>query len=191
MGTSNLSLLRSRTTITALEDAGGGWFTCFAAVVVAGVFFVLWTLLQTELGLRLRSAGETNQMLEYRGLSRGPLYVIGLALSNGLAAFGGAIVAEYQGFADVSMGLGLVIICLAAVVVGETVMRPERVGSLLLAPVIGMVLYQCIIAGALRIGLRATDLKLVSAVLVLAFVGIERLRRESGSTGRQIGNRSI
>jgi putative ABC transport system permease protein len=191
MGTSNLSLLRSRTVVSALGDAGNMWFTCFVAVLASAVCFVLWALLQTELGLRLRSAGETNQMLEYRGLSRRPFYVVGLALSNAVAAFSGAIMAEYQGFADVSMGLGLVIICLAAVIVGETVIRPGRVSSLLFAPILGMVLYQCIIAGALRIGLKATDLKLVSAVLVLAFVGIERLRRESGSTGRQIGNRSI
>jgi putative ABC transport system permease protein len=89
------------------------------------------------------------------------------------------------------MGAGLVIICLASVIIGETVLRPEKVSTLLAAPILGMVVYQCVIAVALRLGLSATDLKISTAIITLAFIALDRFRAIKGQRSRQIGNRNF
>jgi putative ABC transport system permease protein len=114
-----------------------------------------------------------------------------LGISNGFVAISGSIISEYQGFVDISMGTGLVITSLAAIIIGETVLRPEKVSSLLFAPVLGMLIYQIIVAVALQMGLAASDLKIATACLALIFVGLDRFRAHSGVLSRQIGNRNF
>ncbi len=192
MGTSNLSLMNVNNFLSTLILRGDSLLPlCVTAMVCLCVYLVIYMLLKTKAGLRLRATGDSSTALELRGISREPNYIWGLAAVNGLAGLAGSLIAQYQGFVDISMGGGLVIIALAAMVMGETVIRPERAASLVFAPVVGMVIYQGIVACTLRLGLTPADLKITTAVLALFFIGMDRLRSQYGSVTRQIGNRSI
>lgn len=192
MGTSNLSLMNVDNFLSTLILRADSLLPlCVTAMACLCVYLVIYMLLKTQAGLRLRATGDSSTALELRGLSREPNYIWGLATVNGLAGFAGSLIAQYQGFADVSMGGGLVIIALTAMVMGETLIRPERAESLVFAPVVGMAIYQGIVACALRLGLTPADLKVTTAVLALFFIGMDRLRSQYGSATRQIGNRSI
>jgi putative ABC transport system permease protein len=112
----------------------------------------------------------SNGMSTRRGLT------LGIAAANALVALAGALVATYQGFADVTMGLGSLILGLGAVIVGETVLRPRTVPMALVAVVLGSVLFRAMIALALQLGMDPVDLKLATALLLLAALGLGRLR---------------
>jgi putative tryptophan/tyrosine transport system permease protein len=191
MGTSNLSLLDVENFLTSLQRQGG-LVPAISTFAVCGVAFLGVTLLlSTKVGLLLRATGDSESVLELRGYSREPYQLFGLAVANGLAAGSGAIIALYQGFVDISMGTGLVVTCLTAIVMGETILRPERVVSLMAAPVVGMLMYQTVLSIALRVGFRPADLRLSTAVLALAFIAVDRLRTHHGRIGHQIGNRAF
>ncbi|MCX5814509.1 MAG: ABC transporter permease [Proteobacteria bacterium] len=192
MGTSNLSLMNADSFISSLvmqRDSLLPLLVISSACLF--VYLAVCALLWTPVGLRLRATGDSSTALELRGLPRESNYILGLAIVNAISGWAGSLVAQYQGFVDVSMGGGLVIISLAAIVMGETLIRPERVGTLMLAPIAGMVIYQGIVAIALRLGLAAADLKVTTAILALVFIGMDRIRSQYGSVTRQIGNRSI
>lgn len=192
MGTSNLSLMSVDCFMSSLVMRKGSLLPIFVtAAVCFSAYLVVCAFLWTPTGLRLRATGDSSTALELRGLPREPNYIFGLALVNGISGWAGSLVAQYQGFVDVSMGGGLVIIALTAIVMGETLIRPERVISLMFAPIAGMVIYQGIVAIALRLGLPAADLKVITAILALVFIGMDRIRVQYGSVTRQIGNRSI
>jgi putative ABC transport system permease protein len=112
--------------------------------------------------------------------------IVGLALSNGLVALSGALLAQYQGFADISMGIGMVVIGLASVIIGEVIFGTRSLLRRLIAVVLGAVMYRFIIAGALELGMPATDLKLVSAVIVALALSMGTIRDKVISlAGRQ------
>jgi putative ABC transport system permease protein len=102
--------------------------------------------------------------------------IVGLALSNGFIAFSGALVAQNHGFADIGMGIGILVAGAAAVLIGETIFGDRTVGWWVFAAIIGMMIYQFLAAAALRVGLTANDLKLVTAVLLLSALAIPRVR---------------
>ena len=124
------------------------------------------------------------------------MILIGLALSNGLVALSGAIIAQYQGFADISMGIGMVIIGLASVIIGEVLFGVKTLLRRLMAVVLGAVLYRLVITIALWLGMPPTDLKLISAVIVAIalsitvisdrFRSLKNRRINAGSEGGQI-----
>jgi putative ABC transport system permease protein len=102
--------------------------------------------------------------------------LIGLALANALTALAGGLVAQFQGFADVGMGLGMIVAGLASVIIGETLVRPHGIGLALVAVVAGSVIYREVIAGALFIGLGPTDMRLVTSLIVIVALAVPRLR---------------
>src|SRR5262249_56551273 len=113
-------------------------------IVVSGVVtllrgLVLYWLLHTDLGLALRATGENEKMVRAQGIDADQMRLIGLALANALVALSGGLVAQFQGFADVGMGLGMIVAGLAAVIIGETVMRPRGVGTTLIAVALGSI----------------------------------------------------
>lgn len=192
MGTSNISLLNIDTFFSHLMLNEQPWPIIGAALPVLVTGLTCYALLMTERGIVLRAAGDNAGALDLRGIQIGPQYVLGLALSNAVAAGAGFIVAQYQGFVDVSMGAGLVIVCLAALVIGESVLRPDRLALLVAAPVLGMCIYQALVSFALGLGLEPANLKIATAVLALLFVGMDRLRfSRRGFLSRQIGNHSV
>jgi putative tryptophan/tyrosine transport system permease protein len=185
MGSSNVPLL-SVTTITTYAENLGRWMTghdsatllgwpvsardvgslvlVFAIVLVIAV--LAWAFFRTELGSAMRASGDNDQMIRALGVSVENMIVLGLCVSNGLVAFAGALLAQYQGFADVQMGIGMIVWGLASVIIGRALIGTDSVGAALTGTIMGSVLFRLIIALALRWGLNPNDLKLVTALFV-------------------------
>jgi putative ABC transport system permease protein len=114
----------------------------------------------------MRASGDNAQMIRALGVSVENMIILGLAISNGLIAFAGALLAQYQGFADVQMGIGMVVWGLASVIIGRALVGSDSLGGALTGTIMGSVLFRLIIAVALRWGLNPNDLKLVTAIFV-------------------------
>jgi putative tryptophan/tyrosine transport system permease protein len=170
MGRANLPLLREDTLITPLREGGylGGIVAilAFAAVALALKFALDW-FLHTDLGLSMQATGDNEEMIRSFGVSTDRMKILGLALSNGLVALCGALIAQYQGFADIGMGIGLILAGLASVIIGQAIFGSRVIIVATLAVVLGSVLYRVVIQLALQAGLNPNDMKLISAVLVV------------------------
>ena len=134
--------------------------------LVVLVAVLLYAFFRTHLGLAMRATGDNDQMVRALGSSDGVLLTAGLALSNALIAMAGALLAQYQGFADAQMGIGMLVWGLASVIIGEALVGTNRFGYLLAGAVFGSVLFRLLVAVALRWGLDPNDLKLITAVFV-------------------------
>lgn len=188
MGRSNLPLLSEETLSTQAEALatrllGGisevalaGWVVSVrdlaVLVAVAGVILVVallvYAFFRTSIGTAMRATGDNDQMIRALGVDVGAMIILGLALSNGLIALAGALLAQYQGFADVQMGIGMVVWGLASVIIGEGLVGVRRLGLLITGAVMGSVLFRLLVAIALRAGLEPTDLKLITALFVFS-----------------------
>lgn len=170
MGRPNISMLGETTVFSPLQDMDDVLYIR-PALMAAGaclLLVLLARLLLSEAGLAMRAAGANSAMLRAQGGNPGSYIYLGLAVSNALVALGGALFAQYAGFADVTTGVGTIIFGLAAVILGETLIRGRRIWIMLMACLIGAVLYRLAVAAALSydFGLKASDLNLVTAVLV-------------------------
>ena len=187
MGQSNLPLLSAITLTTYAENLGRrlsgsdtaillGWpvsardlgSLLLSAVIVLAVAFAAYVFFRTNLGSAMRASGDNAQMIRALGVNVENMIVLGLSISNGLVAFAGALLAQYQGFADVQMGIGMVVWGLASVIIGRALVGSDSLGLALTGTIMGSVLFRLIIAVALRWGLNPNDLKLVTAVFVFA-----------------------
>ena len=153
------------------------------ACITAGVFclaitLILYWFFGTELGAAVRATGCNPNMARAQGINTNHQKVLGLVISNGLAAASGALYAQYQGSADVNMGRGAIVIGLAAVMIGEVVVGIifHNFALRMLAAVIGAILYYIVIAIVLQLGLSTNDLKLFSALIVALFLAIPHLK---------------
>ena len=186
MGKSNVPLLNESTLASGTEDLARKWLHAeadldvfgwtvglrdaanllgmFALVCCLGV--VLYLFFRTNLGTAMRATGDNPQMIRALGVSVDFMLIFGLALSNGLIALAGSLLAQYQGFADVQMGIGMVVWGLASVIIGEALVGSTRVGLLITGAVMGSVLFRLLVAIALRWGLNPNDLKLITAAFV-------------------------
>ncbi len=172
LGKANVPLLRVDTLLSGLRDGGhlGTWVSVgvFAAALVVALVVVNW-FLSTDMGLGMRATGDNEGMARAQGVNTDRMTILGLALSNGLVGLSGALIAQYQGFADISMGIGLIVAGLASVIIGTALIGSPRVWVMTLAVVVGSILYRVIIQLALMIPwFTPNDMKLISAVIVLA-----------------------
>ena len=185
MGKSNVPLLSSKSLITMTESAISrvvpretisiaGWevarrdlssllFALFCAAVIG---LVMYWFFRTNAGSAMRATGDNEQMIRALGVSVENMTIIGLALSNGLVALAGALLAQYQGFADVQMGIGTVVWGLASVIIGEALVAWDSLGFKIVGAIMGSVLFRLMVAIALRWGLDPNDLKLITAAFV-------------------------
>jgi putative ABC transport system permease protein len=186
MGKSNVPLLNAKTLASQAEWVGQrllhtesdlsvlGWSVGVrdAAMLISALGFVglvglgLYLFFHTNLGTAVRATGDNPQMIRALGVSIDLVIIFGLALSNGLIALAGALLAQYQGFADVQMGIGMVVWGLASVIIGESLVGSHGVGLLITGAVMGSVLFRLMVAIALRWGLNPNDLKLITATFV-------------------------
>ncbi len=200
MGKSNVPLMHSRTFVSMIEHAalkisGGtqnlalwGWevrgqdigLLVASFLTVCGVATLLFVFLKTHLGTAMRATGDNPQMIRALGVNVEWMIVIGLALSNACIALSGALLAQYQGFADVQMGIGMVVWGLASVIIGEALVGTSSVGLTLVGTVMGTVLFRLMVAVALRWGLNPNDLKLITAAFVFAALVVPNLLSRSG-----------
>jgi putative ABC transport system permease protein len=146
------------------------------AISVAGV--CLYLFFRTNLGTAMRAAGENDQMIRALGVNVEHMITFGLAFSNGLIGLAGALLAQYQGFADIQMGIGMIVLGLASVIIGDALVGSGSLGLSVAGAVMGSVLFRLLVAIALRWGLDPNDLKLVTALFVfLALIAPNFLSR--------------
>jgi putative ABC transport system permease protein len=154
----------------------------FGLTMAAAVGGLLYAFFKTRLGTAMQAAGDNAQMIRALGVNVDTMIILGLALSNGLIATAGGLLTQYQGFADVQMGIGMVVWGLASLIIGEALVGVRDLGFLIVGAVMGSVLFRLIVALALRGGLDPNDLKLVTALFVfvaLVLPGLlQRLRRQ-------------
>lgn len=157
----------------------------FVAVIVAALYWFFGT----ELGHSLRATGCNQNMAKANGINTDTNKIIGLVLSNGLVALSGALLSQYQGFADINMGRGAIVIGLAAVIIGEVLLGKvfKNFALKLLAAVAGGIIYYVVITLVLRAGLNANDLKMFSALVVAVFLGIPYWKRKIAEKGTAKG----
>ncbi len=145
-----------------------------AALIMGALIMISYFFFGTEIGESLRATGANQNMARANGINTDFTKVLGLVISNGIVAFSGALLAQYQGFADVNMGRGAIVIGLAAVIIGEVIFHKifKNFALRLLAAVFGGIIYYVVLTLVLRMGLNANDLKLFSAIVVAVFLGV-------------------
>jgi len=182
MGRSNIPLLRE----ISIFDNVAGWLGMRPSVVLSIIFcgtLIVLTLLllnwflRTEIGLALRATGDNEQMVRGLGSSTDMTTILGVSISNGFVALAGALIAQNQGFADVGMGIGMIVMGLASVIIGEGLFRPRGVTSVLLSVVGGTFAYRLFLGIALRAGLPPSNLKLITAGLVIIALAVPYIRK--------------
>lgn len=186
MGRANVSLLTAPSVygdvVGALNALGipardGPLVTVALTLLLAVVVGVaLAWFMRTDLGLAVRATGENETMIRSLGVDTDVTKAIGLAMSNAAIALSGALVAQNHGFADIGMGIGILVTGAAAVLIGEAIFGDGSIGRWIAAALVGVLLYRLLVAGALRVGLQPVDLKLITAVLLLAALALPQVR---------------
>ena len=190
MNRANTPLLNLTTIYTQVEAAIPGINNIQFASTIAVLIIVvpvaavaLHLFLKTQIGLALRATGANEQMIRSLGVNTNSMVFLGLIIANGCTALGGALISQDQGFADVNMGVGVLVAGLAAVILGETLFGKPTVGRALISVALGSLVYRLIIALALRAGLSPNDLKMITSVLVVVTLLLPQFRSRIGLTG--------
>ena len=180
MGKPNVNFLKESTVFTAAQEWLGEYGALFEAALVTGALCVLLALfLRTQLGLSLRATGDNRDMVAASSINPAFTTTVGLCLANALVALAGALLAQYQKFADNTMGTGMVVIGLASLIIGEVLFGHRARRSLVCgvaAAAVGAVVYRIIVATAIALHVDAKCMKLVSAVIVAAAIAAPALR---------------
>ncbi len=170
MGRSNIAILRETSIISMLVESG---LTKNMAAIISGtvltvvVIAFLWWFFNTELGYSLRATGNNLNMIRAQGVNTDTSIILGVMLGNGLIALSSSLVSQFNGFADISMGMGTIVIGLASVIIGEVVFGRRSILNSLIAVALGSVLYRIIIALVLKLGMNSNDMKLISSILLV------------------------
>ncbi|MBB1486406.1 ABC transporter permease [Oceanospirillum sp. D5] len=189
MGKPNVALLGDETVLTPWEELDIAFYLIspiLLTLVVLVVYFLLVRFMTSETGLAMRATGVNAKMARANGVHTGRLTIMGVALANGLVGLAGALFAQTQGTADVTMGVGTIVVGLAAVIGGEAIMSTRTIARWLFACLIGAILYRLAIAVALNtdaLGLQAQDLNLITAVLVTLAIVMPRMKQLKRSGG--------
>ena len=179
MGRSNTPLLNYVTILTPLEQTQMRWLyvVTFFALIVFASKFLTDLFLHTEMGLAMRATGDNEQMIRSLGVNTDNVTILGLGISNAFVALSGSLVAQHQGFADIGMGIGMIVAGLAAIIIGETLLRVKTVSMNTLAAIVGSVIYRLIITVGLWLGLAPTDLKMATGLMVILALGFPAIKK--------------
>ncbi|MBZ1518558.1 ABC transporter permease [Leuconostoc mesenteroides] len=179
MGSANISLLNQKSifSIKILQHLPKYFDSVFLglviiAVITAGLIFFL----QTELGQAFIATGDNPKMAQSIGIQTDRMTIMGLMLSNGLIAFGGAVIAQNNGYADINMGIGIIVIALASIIIGEVVFGELTLNERLVAVIVGSILYRLVLLAVLRLGFSTNDINLISAIVLAAAMILPQLR---------------
>lgn len=169
MGKSNIPLLRVKNVYSPLQNLGlsGSMPSLIVGVIfVVVVAVIIYWFFGTELGSAIRATGNNQNMARAQGINTSNMIILGLVISNGMVALSGALIAQYQSFADVQMGTGSIVIGLASLIIGEVLFGTRTFKRTLVSVSLGAIIYRIIIALVLKAGMNANDLKLFTAVTV-------------------------
>lgn len=183
LGRSNIPLLNVETIFKALsifdkQIYNEVWVGVLFLTILSGL---LAYLLRTDFGIAMRATGNSESMTRAMGINNDRMKIIGLAIANALTALSGFLVAQYQSFTDINMGIGIVLVGLGSVLIGDALINWLKIRKIwwqLLFVMLGCILFQMVLAVALSIGVHPNMLKLITAIFVLAIVGIPRLARK-------------
>lgn len=183
LGKPNVSIMGEATLLSSINLL---WVMPFVVIVVK----VLMDLfLRTDLGLALRATGDNARMIRSFGVNTDHTTILGISLSNGLVALSGALIAQESTFADSSMGIGMIVIGLASVIIGEAIFGAKNVFRATLAVILGSIIYRIVVALALRVPwMESSDLKLITAIIViiaLLFPSIQRYMKQKNMARRR------
>ena len=173
---SNVNMMKTVTVFTSF----GKMKLIPAAVITIVMGVLLVVFLSTRLGLSIRATGDNPDMVRASSINTAFTITVGLAISNALTALSGAVLAQYQRTADINLGTGMVIIGLASLIIGETILRRGKIWVKVLGALVGCILYRFIIAIALRLDLPSECLKLVSAIIVAIAIALPTIRKNKG-----------
>lgn len=182
--TSNISLFKCDTIFSIAKDhmgnlpVIGSWYKLIVALIITVLVAVLLILFMgTRLGMSIRATGDNTDMV--RASSINPVFTItvGLCVANAMTALSGAVIGQYQKSCDINLGTGMVVIGLASLIIGETLIGKKGIGRWVFAVIFGSVVYRFIIAIALRFNVPAESLKLVSAVIVAVAIALPAMKR--------------
>ena len=174
---SNVNMLRNPTMFTMLQPFLGSFYKLIPAAVITlltGIALVLF--LKTRMGLSIWATGDNPDMVRASSINTGFTITVGLMLANSLTALSGAVLAQYQKTADINLGTGMVIIGLASLIIGETLMPKGKLWTKAFGAILGSILYRFIIALALRMDLPSECLKLISATIVALAIGLPAIK---------------
>jgi len=185
MGKSNIPLLNQPGIISYLRTLNPGLpYEIWICIVFCAVILVFWALIslffRTDFGIAMRATGNNQTMAGASGINVNMIKTIGIALANGLVGISGSIVAQYQGFADIGMGIGSIVFGLAAVIIGESIIRIRSVFAKTLSVIIGSIVFRLMVAFALYVGLNPIDLKLITALFVLVILIVPKILQGRG-----------
>ena len=170
----NVNLMRTDTIFTLLDGVPKLVVTAVIALVACGALILF---LNTRMGLSIRATGDNADMVRASSINTSFTITLGLCLANALTALSGAVIAQYQKTADINLGTGMVIVGLASLIIGETLLRKNSIWVKALGAILGSIIYRLMIAGALRLNLPSESLKLVSAVIVAAAIALPNLKK--------------
>lgn len=174
---SNVSMVKADTMFSLVKPYLRSFYKLIPAAVLTVVMGVLLVLfLKTRLGLSIRATGDNPDMVRASSINTAFTVTVGLCLSNAMTALSGAVLAQYQKTADINLGTGMVIIGLASLIIGETLMPKGKTWMKALGAILGSILYRFIIATALRLDLPSECLKLISAVIVALAIGLPAIK---------------
>jgi putative ABC transport system permease protein len=181
MGRSDLPLIGTSSIFTLLQITGNPNYNTFwiLSFFVLLVTLLIGYLLKTDFGLAMRATGNSESMIRALGVNTDRMKIIGLALANALTAVSGYLITQFQGFADMNMGIGIVIVGLGSVIIAETLINWLNITSVWISLALvlgGAIIFQLVLALTLSIGVDANLLKLVTAVFVLLIVSLPRLK---------------
>lgn len=174
---SNVSMVKADTMFSLVKPYLESFYKLIpAAVLTVAVGILLTLFLKTRLGLSIRATGDNPDMVRASSINNAFTVTVGLCLSNAMTALSGAVLAQYQKTADINLGTGMVIIGLASLIIGETLMPRGKTWMKALGAILGSILYRFIIAIALRLDLPSECLKLISAVIVALAIGLPAIK---------------
>jgi len=183
MGKPNVSLMGDTTLFSSVNPLLVMPFAVLLLKILMDLF------LRTDLGLALRATGDNARMIRSFGVNTDNTTILGISLSNGLVALSGALITQYSTFADSSMGIGMIVIGLASVIIGEAIFGTGSVFRATLAVVLGSIVYRIVVALALRVEwLDASDLKLITALIViiaLVFPSVQRFMKQKNTARKR------
>ncbi|MFA6855656.1 MAG: ABC transporter permease [Treponema sp.] len=189
MGKANTPLLGVKTVMSFFTEhfnVNTTIASLFVGIIFVSVIVMLmYWFFGTELGSAVRATGNNEYMVRALGVNTDTMKILGLMLSNGLVALSGALVAQSQGYADVGMGTGTIVIGLASIIIGEVVLGKHfGFWYTLISVVLGSIIYRIIIAIVLQLGLKSTDLKLFTAIIVAVALSVPVLKEQAARRRR-------
>ena len=172
-GAPNISLFSTNTLFTLIDSE-----LLILLIFSLVIGFVLFGFFKTNIGLMLRATGDNEVMVRSSSINVDRMKFIGMALSNGIVALSGALLAQYQNFADITSGTGMMVLGLAGIIIGEAILRKRTIGFGIASAIIGACIYRLLYQFALQFGIPATDMNLMSAILVAITISLPYLKRK-------------